>query len=70
MDERNDDRQEEGRAQQPPAAEDESDVEGHGFLTGPGLTQQLSRTRAAEVERSARERQRRNEVRQPQNRRG
>ena len=70
MEERDDDLQEKGRAQERPAADDESDTEGHGFLTDPGLSQQLSRTRAADVEREARDRQRRNEVRQPQNRRG
>lgn len=70
MQDKTDDRKDEITPQQPQAADDEEDTEGHGLLTDPGLAQQLSRSRAAEVDRNARDRQRRNEVRQPQNRRG
>ena len=65
-----DDEKVEGRAQDAPPADDESDTEGHGLLTDPILAQQLSRSRSADIERQAKERQRRNEARPPQNRRG
>ena len=59
------------RDQQPASGtEDESDTEGHGILTDPGLAAQLSRNRSAEIEREARARQRRNEAKPPRNQRG
>lgn len=44
-------------------AGDESDTEGHAFLVDPISTRQIARDRAAEIEREARERQRRKEAR-------
>ena len=64
-----DDEKIEGRPDAAPPTDDESDTEGHGLLTDPILAQQLSRSRSADMERQARERQRRNDAK-PQNRRG
>ena len=50
--------------------DDDADTEGHGLLTDPGMAAQLSRSRSAEIEREARERQRRNAAKQGRNQRG
>lgn len=42
---------------------DETDTEGHAFLVDPISTRQIARDRAADIEREARERQRRKEAR-------
>ncbi len=70
MQDRDEERQVEGREGERPATEEEPDTEGHGLLTDPILAQQLSRSRAADLEREARERRRRNEIRPWPNRRG